>query len=98
MAHPVDHAASSARRFGGRPDDYVAIHNWFDESKSQVADFRHRALRHHARDQAQRRETRESGEPGQRQGGGEGAARDDQGSAPGLARSRLKNLKRSPVG
>ncbi len=47
MAHPVEHAQSSARKFGGVPDDYQRIHNWFDESKSQVADFRHRALRHH---------------------------------------------------
>ena len=48
MAHPIKHAESSSRRFGGKPEDYLAIHNWFDESKSFVADFRHRALRHHA--------------------------------------------------
>lgn len=48
MAHPVEHAKSSARRFGGIAEDYLAIHRWFDESKSQIADFRHRALRHHA--------------------------------------------------
>lgn len=47
MAHPIKHAESSAQRFGGRSEDYLAVHNWFDESKSQVADFRHRALRHH---------------------------------------------------
>ena len=28
--------------------DYLAIHSWFDESKAFWADFRHRALRHHA--------------------------------------------------
>ena len=38
-------------------------------------------------------ETGESGKPGQRQGGGEGAARDDQRFAPGLARSRPKISK-----
>jgi hypothetical protein len=48
MAHPWKHAESSARRFGGKADDYLAIHNWFDESKSFFTDFRHRALRHHA--------------------------------------------------
>ena len=48
MAHPVKHAESSARKFGGRAEDYLAIHNWFDESKAFVPDFRHRALRHHA--------------------------------------------------
>lgn len=47
MGHPLEHAKSSARRFGGLPADYLHIHQWFDESKSQLADFRHRALRHH---------------------------------------------------
>ena len=48
MAHSLEHAKSSARRFGGKAEDYVAIHRWFDESKAFFADFRHRALRHHA--------------------------------------------------
>ena len=47
MAHPWKHAQSSARRFGGKPEDYLPIHTWFDESKAFLADFRHRALRHH---------------------------------------------------
>ena len=48
MAHPIKHAESSARKFGGKAEDYIAIHNWFDESKAFLSDFRHRALRHHA--------------------------------------------------
>jgi hypothetical protein len=48
MAHPLKHAQSSVRKFGGRPEDYLPIHNWFDESKAFFPDFRHRALRHHA--------------------------------------------------
>jgi hypothetical protein len=48
VAHPLKHAGSSAKRFGGSAEDYLAIHNWFDESKAFLADFRHRALRHHA--------------------------------------------------
>lgn len=48
MAHPWHHAVSSARKYGGDPEDYLEIHSWFDASKSQFADFRHRALRHHA--------------------------------------------------
>ena len=48
MAHPLKHAQSSARKFGGRAEDYLPIHNWFDESKAFLSDFRHRALRHHA--------------------------------------------------
>jgi len=47
MAHPIEHARSSAKKFGGQPEDYLAIHCWFDESKAFFADFRHRALRHH---------------------------------------------------
>jgi len=47
MAHPYHHAISSARKWGGEPEDYQKIHDWFDESKAHMADFRHRALRHH---------------------------------------------------
>lgn len=48
MSHPYHHAQSSARKYGGVPEDYLAIHSWFDGSKSQMANYRHRALRHHA--------------------------------------------------
>jgi hypothetical protein len=48
MAHPLKHAQSSAKKFGGRPEDYLPIHSWFDASKAYVADIRHRMLRHHA--------------------------------------------------
>lgn len=48
MAHPYHHALSSAKKWGGVADDYLSLHCWFDESKSIIADFRHRALRHHA--------------------------------------------------
>lgn len=48
MSKPYVHAESSVHQFGGRPEDYLAIHNWFDETKAILADSRHRALRHHA--------------------------------------------------
>jgi len=48
MGHCYHHALSSVRQWGGEPDDYLELHQWFDESKSITADFRHRALRHHA--------------------------------------------------
>ncbi len=48
MGHCYHHALSSVRKWGGVADDYIALHSWFDESKSITADFRHRALRHHA--------------------------------------------------
>lgn len=47
MAHPYHHALNSARKYGGTPEDYIEIHRWFDGSKEHIADFRHRALRHH---------------------------------------------------
>lgn len=46
--HTYQHAESSARKFGGKPEDYQKIHDWFDATKETFCDFRHRALRHHA--------------------------------------------------
>ena len=48
MAHPYHHSISSVKKWGGTVEDYLPIHDWFDESKKIFADFRHRALRHHA--------------------------------------------------
>lgn len=48
MAHPYHHALSSVKKWGGTVEDYLPIHSWFDASKEILADFRHRALRHHA--------------------------------------------------
>lgn len=46
MSKPYIHAVSSARRFGGVPEDYIEIHNLMDSSKGAIADNRHRALTH----------------------------------------------------
>jgi hypothetical protein len=48
MAHPWHHARRSAQLYGGMPEDYLPIHQWFDESKAHMPDLRHRALRHHS--------------------------------------------------
>ncbi len=48
MTHTVFHANSSAKKYGGKPEDYMAIHDWFDATKETMCDFRHRALRHHS--------------------------------------------------
>ena len=48
MGHPYHHALSSAKRWGGTAEAYLPLHDWFDASKAITADFRHRALRHHA--------------------------------------------------
>nr|WP_296430295.1 hypothetical protein [Roseovarius sp. BRH_c41] len=47
MAHPLHHAESSARKFGGVPDDYQFVHDWFDSSKEHLGLFVHRAHKHH---------------------------------------------------
>lgn len=48
MSKPWIHALSSARRFGGKPEDYIEIHNLMDSSKATIADSRHRALTHNS--------------------------------------------------
>lgn len=48
MSKPWIHSESSARRFGGEPEDYIEIHNLLDSSKGTIADSRHRALTHNA--------------------------------------------------
>jgi hypothetical protein len=48
MSHPYHHAISSAKTHGGKWEDYIQIHSWFDETKAHYPDMRHRALRHHA--------------------------------------------------
>lgn len=46
MSKPYIHARSSAKRFGGVPEDYLDIHNLMDSSKATLADPRHRVLTH----------------------------------------------------
>lgn len=48
MSKPWIHSLSSARRYGGKPEDYLEIHNLMDSSKATIADNRHRALTHNS--------------------------------------------------
>lgn len=48
MSHPLHHALSSVQKWGGVVEDYLPIHNWFDETKAWLPDIRHRSIRHHA--------------------------------------------------
>jgi hypothetical protein len=48
MGHCYHHALSSVKKWGGTAEEFLPLHNWFDESKAITADFRHRVLRHHA--------------------------------------------------
>ena len=41
MANPYHHALSSCKKWGGQPEDYQAIHDWFDASKEMWSDSRH---------------------------------------------------------
>lgn len=43
---PFLHGRVSVKKWGGRPEDYQAIHDFLDESKAHFADMRHRALLH----------------------------------------------------
>jgi len=48
MAHPYHHALSSAKKWGGGPEEYLLLHQYIDQSKATEADFRHRAALHHS--------------------------------------------------
>lgn len=49
MAQSYVHAETSARHFGGQPEDYLPIHEWIDQFKSTLGDVRHRAMLHHSK-------------------------------------------------
>lgn len=45
---PYLHATISAKRYGGKPEDYLEIHDFFDITKAHVPDMRHRAILHNS--------------------------------------------------
>lgn len=45
---PLLHAKISVHRFGGTPEDYMKIHNWFDQTKAFIPDATHRNILHNA--------------------------------------------------
>ena len=40
------HAKAAAKRWGGKPEDYIAIEEFIDGTKKAFGDVRHRALLH----------------------------------------------------
>ena len=48
MSKPWIHAVSSAKKWGGVPEDYVELHDFMDSSKGAFPDNRHRALTHNS--------------------------------------------------
>lgn len=45
---PLIHAKVSAKKYGGRVEDYIEIHDFFDSSKAAFPDVRHRAILHNS--------------------------------------------------
>ena len=45
---PWIHAKSSAKKFGGKPEDYLDIHDFMDSTKAAEPSVRHRAIFHNA--------------------------------------------------
>ncbi len=43
---PFLHGGISVKKWGGKPEDYQAIHDFLDSSKAHFPDMRHRALLH----------------------------------------------------
>lgn len=43
---PLYHAQASVRKHGGKVEDYMPLHDFFDSSKQCLADVRHRAILH----------------------------------------------------
>jgi RNA-binding protein YlmH len=48
VVKPLQHAKISAKKHGGKWQDYIKIHQWFDQTKAHIADMRHRAILHNA--------------------------------------------------
>lgn len=44
----MTHCKTSARKYGGKPEDYIKIHEWFDQTKKHLADLRHRVILHNS--------------------------------------------------
>jgi len=42
------HCKNSAKRHGGKMEDYIPIHCWLDQTKNYLADLRHRVILHNS--------------------------------------------------
>ena len=45
---PYIHAQASVKKFGGKEEDYLPIHDFIDSSKAHFPDVRHRAMLHNS--------------------------------------------------
>ena len=46
--HPIFHSQSAVKKWGGKVEDYLPIHDFFDSTKAHFSDFRHRAMLHNS--------------------------------------------------
>lgn len=45
---PLLHSKISVKKFGGKVEDYIDIHNWFDSTKQHISDATHRMVLHNS--------------------------------------------------
>ena len=45
---PLTHCKISVKKFGGRIEDYIDVHNFFDQTKAHIPDSRHRLILHNS--------------------------------------------------
>lgn len=45
---PYVHSKNSAKKHGGKWEDYIEVHDFIDSSKAAMPDMRHRSLLHNA--------------------------------------------------
>jgi hypothetical protein len=48
MSNPLVHAERSAKKWGGKPAEYLDLHRWFDQTRGHVPDNRHRLILHNS--------------------------------------------------
>jgi hypothetical protein len=48
MGHPIQHAKSAQKRWGGNWEDYIHLEKWMDETKGWIGHSIHRMFRHHS--------------------------------------------------
>ena len=48
MSNPLVHAERAAQKWGGVPEDYLPVHQFFDSTKAHVPDNRHRLILHNS--------------------------------------------------
>lgn len=49
MSQSYAHAETSARHFGGKPEDYIDLHEFIDQFKDSVGDLTHRQYLHNTK-------------------------------------------------